>query len=71
MRDRGASEDEVLTAIRLGSREPARKGRTMFRKHFAYNSTWRGRCYAVKQVAPVVREEEDKFVVVTVYVYYF
>lgn len=71
MLDRGASESEVQAAIRTGNPEPARKGRLMFRKNFAFNSQWRGKHYAVKQVVPVVAEEVGKLVVVTVYVYYF
>jgi hypothetical protein len=71
MLDRGASKEEVEAAIRSGSREPARKGRSMFRKNFAYNELWRGKHYAIKQVAPIVAEENDRFVVVTVFVYYF
>jgi len=71
MLDRGASQREVQEAILAGSLEPARKGRTMFRKNFAFNGQWRGKRYAVKQVAPVVIEEADRLVVVTVYVYYF
>ena len=71
MLDRGATEDEVLTAIHEGSFEPARKGRIMFRKNFIFNSRWRGKFYAVKQVAPVIAEEADRLVVVTVFVYYF
>lgn len=71
MLDRGASEEEIEAAIRSGSSEPTRKGRLMFRKNFAYNEPWRGKHYAVKQVAPIVAEECDRFVVVTVFVYYF
>ena len=66
MLDRGASESEVRTAIRTGNSEPARKGRLMFRKNFAFNSKWRGKYYAVKQVAPVIAEEANRLVVVTV-----
>jgi len=69
--DRGASEDEVKTAISMSNPEPARKGRLMFRKNFAFNNHWRGKHYAVKQVAPVVAEQADRLIVVTVYVYYF
>lgn len=69
--DRGAIRDEVEAAIRTGSPEPARKGRVMFRKNFAFKGQWRGKRYAVKQVAPVVAEEADRLVVVTVFVYYF
>ena len=71
MLDRGASESEAQAAILTGNPELARKGRVMFRKNFTFNGWWRGRRYAVKQVAPVVAEEANKFVVVTVYVYYF
>lgn len=71
MLDRGAGEEEVLLAIRAGSSEPARGGRVMFRKNLDFHRQWRGKHYAVKQVAPVVAEEMDRLVVVTVYVYYF
>lgn len=71
MLDRGASEGEVKTAINSGSSEPARKGRVMFRKNFGYDRLWRGKHYALKQVAPIVAEESDRLVVVTVFVYYF
>jgi hypothetical protein len=71
MVDRGATEDEVIRAIKEGSSEPARRGRLLFRKNFPFNSTWRGRLYSVKQVAPVVAAENDKVVIITVYVYYF
>ena len=69
--DRGASESEVRAAILAGSTEPARKGSVLFRKNLAFHGSWRGKHYGVKQVAPVVVEEEDRFVVVSVYVYYF
>lgn len=71
MLDRGASEDEIEAAIRTGNSEPVRKGRRMFRKNFPYNRSWRGKHYAVKQVAPIVVEEEGRLIVVTVFVYYF
>ena len=69
--DRGASEAEVIKAIKEGSSEPARKGHLMFRKNFRFNAMWCGKHYSVKQVAPIVAEESDDFVVITVYVYYF
>ena len=71
MLDRGASEEEVKTAVRSGSSEPVRKGRLMFRKNFSYHGLWRNKHYAIKQVAPIVVEENECFVVVTVFVYYF
>jgi hypothetical protein len=71
MSDRGASEEEVIEAVREGSFEPARKGRLLFRKNFPFGRSWRGKRYFVKQVAPVIAEEKDKLIVITVYVYYF
>lgn len=71
MTDRGASESEVEAAIRTSHPEPARRGRLMFRKNFSYNRTWRGKHYAVKQIAPVITEEADRVIVVTVFVFYF
>jgi hypothetical protein len=71
MLDRGASESEVEAAIRTGNSEPATGGRLTFRKNFAFNGFWRGKRYAVKQVAPIVVEETERFIVVTVFVYYF
>jgi len=71
MSDRGASEEEVVEAIKEGSFEPARKARLLFRKNFSFGKSWRGKRYSVKQVAPVIAEEKDKLIVITVYVYYF
>jgi hypothetical protein len=71
MVDRGTTETEVEATIHEGNPEPARKERVMFRKNFAFNSQWRGKHFAVKQVAPVVAERADRLVVVTVFVYYF
>jgi len=71
MRERGATEAEVVQAIRDGHSEPARGSRMMFRKTFQFDALWRGRSYRIKQVAPVVAVEADRIVVVTVYTYYF
>jgi len=68
---RGASRSEVEEAVRLGVREPAKLGKVLCRRNFEYNSVWQGRHFAIKQVAPVIAEEDDEIVVVTVYVFYF
>jgi hypothetical protein len=70
MIDRGASKEEVEIAIRTGESSPAKKGRLSFRKNFSYNTIWKGKLYQVKQVMPIVVEESDRFVVVTVYVFF-
>jgi len=68
MFDRGTSREEVEQAIRTGERLPAKKGRIAFRKNFSHNGMWKGKFYQAKQVMPIVVDEADKFVVVTVYV---
>ena len=68
---RGATEAEARAAILEGERLSAELGRTAFRKNFPFLSDWKGRHYEVKQVVPVVVEEQDAIVVVTVYVFYF
>lgn len=71
LNDRGASQEEVKLAIRDGEEIPAKKGRKAFRKNFHFGSKWKDKHYKVKQVMPIVVEEDEEIVVVTVYVFYF
>ena len=71
MADRGISEREVIEAIRIGRREPAQRGLAQFRLNLEYRRVWAGKYYGVKQVLPVVAEEAGRYVVVTVYSFYF
>jgi hypothetical protein len=70
MADRGASREEVELAIRTGECFPAKKGRLSFRKNFSHTTMWKGKFYQVKQVMPIVAEEPERFMVVTVYVFF-
>lgn len=70
-KERGATEQEVVEAVSSGVREPAKMGRLLCRYNVPCTSTWQGRTYSVKQVAPVIKEEEQEVVVVTVYTFYF
>ncbi len=71
MRERGASEKDVVEAIRIGEREPARHGHSLYRLNIEFNQEWDGRLYRIQQVVPVVAEEKDRLVVITVYTFYF
>lgn len=71
MKDRGASEKDVVEAIRTGEQEPARSGRVMFRLNLEFNHEWDGTYYHIQQLAPVVVEEDERIVVITVYTFYF
>ena len=71
LRERGTDEQQVRTAVQTGARTPAREGRTWCRLNFEFKSTWQGKYYAVKQVAPPIVEKADRIVVVTVYTFFF
>ena len=66
MRERGAREADVREAIRIGQREPAQRGFFLYRLNVEFKREWDGRYYGVQQVAPVVAEEGERLVVVTV-----
>jgi len=69
--ERGATEAEVKEAIRKGAREPAKHERQLSRYNFAYGKKWQNKLYAVKQVAPLIKEESREIVVITVYTFYY
>jgi hypothetical protein len=71
MHERGAREEDVREALRIGQREPAQRGLIQFRLNLEFKREWDGRYYGVQQVLPVVGEEEARLVVVTVYTFYF
>ena len=68
--ERGVTFSEIETTIREGESVPAKKGRKAFRKNFPFESHWKGKYYEGKQVMPIVIEEPDRYIVVTVYVFY-
>jgi len=68
---RGTTEENVILAIQTGYREPAQRGLFLYRLTLEYRREYDGRYYAVQQVAPVVDELPDRFVVVTVFTFYF
>ena len=71
MQGRGAREEDVREAIRIGQREPAQRGLFLYRLNVEFNREWDGRYYRVQQVAPIVAEEEGRLIVVTVYTFFF
>ena len=71
MAERGVAREEVEEAILRGEKVPAKKGRLSFRLNFQYGQLWGGKWYHIKQVLPIVKEEDDFFMVITVYAFYF
>jgi hypothetical protein len=68
---RGASEQEVIEAIRTTDWQPAELSRLECRKDLDFNQYWNNKYYSTKQIRPIFVEELDEIVVITVYVYYF
>jgi len=71
MDERGASRFEVEETLLRGEKIPAKKERQAYRLNFQYNNVWAGKFYAIKQVMPIVKTEENRTIVITVYVFYF
>jgi hypothetical protein len=69
--ERGASEEEIAATIEAGEPFPAKLGRTGFRRNFPFNSIWRGRRYASKQIEAFAVQEDEAWIVITVLVKYF
>jgi hypothetical protein len=69
LKERGATQAEVVYAVKHGSRSPAKFARTRFAHTFAYNRKWLGVVYRRKRVeAFAVDEGVDDWLVVTVIV---
>jgi hypothetical protein len=47
LEERGASESDVLQAIRIGKRERAQRGLYLYRLNLEFNRVWAGRYYGV------------------------
>ena len=71
MIERGATEADVIAAVRSGERVAAKKDRVGCRKNFPFGRTWGGRTYAIKQVLAIVADDPNEIVVITVYTFYF
>ena len=61
----------MLEAIARGERVPAKRGRVAYRHNVQYDHRWSGKFYHIKQVMPIIKDEEGRTVVITVYTFYF
>jgi len=43
----------------------------LYRLNLEFKREWDGRYYGIQQVVPIVAEKHDRYVVVTVYTFYF
>jgi len=50
MAERGASEEDILSAISKGERFMAKFNRVGFRRNFSFQNKWKDRYYQIKQL---------------------
>lgn len=69
---RGATDKEVITAIRSGKWEAAKTGKFQTKYRFDFNrvSLINQKIYKYKTIEPIFADEPDEIVVITVKVYY-
>jgi len=69
---RGASEEDVIAAIRMGKWKSAKMGKLQSKYRFDFNNEalTNQRFYKYKIVEPIFADEADEIVVITVKVYY-
>jgi hypothetical protein len=70
LRERGASEAEIIATVQHGERFPAKFGRTGFRRNFPFDGEWQGRRYVTKQIEAFA-VDENGWLVITVIVKYY
>jgi hypothetical protein len=70
-KERGATTEEVISAIESGETFPGKFGRTGFRLNLLYNSVWNGKYYATKQIEAYAVKKNEDWIVITIFVKYF
>jgi len=70
-KERGATVAEVVATVEQGETFPAKYGRTGFRRNFAFENTWKGKYYRVKQVEVFAVKEDPNWIVITVITKFF
>jgi hypothetical protein len=71
MEERGTTEEEAEITIEQGEKIPAKFGRTGFQCNFPFNSQWRGKYYATKQLEVYAIQKGNDWLVITVITKYF
>jgi len=70
LKERGASESEVIATVTGGERFPAKFGRIGFRRNFLFAKEWHGRHYTIKQLE-VYAVQEKGWLAITVITKFF
>ncbi len=71
MEERGTTDDKVKNTIDQSEQFLAKFGRIGFRRIFSFNSKWRGKYYANKQLEVYAVPKGDDWLIITVITRYF
>jgi hypothetical protein len=66
LRERGASEEEIIATVRSGERFPAKFGRTGFRRNFPFDGEWQGRRYITKPIEAFAVDDSGWLVITVI-----
>jgi hypothetical protein len=69
--ERGASEAELVATVEEGESFPVKYGRAGFRRNFPFNTVWRGRHYATKQIEAYAVKDGKDWLVITIVTRFF
>jgi len=65
LKERGATEEEVIKTVAAGESFSAKFGRTGFRQNFPFGRRWRGKLCQTKQVEAYGVQEGEDWVIIT------
>ena len=70
MRERGATEDEVMATLSKGTELRAAGGRKVKELVFSFNAVWQGKPYPQKKLRVIYMEQDNDIIAITVYTYF-
>ena len=71
LKERGATEEEVIKTVEAGESFSVKFGRTGFRRNFPFGRKRRGKLYQTKQVEAYGVQEGEDWVIITIITRYF
>ncbi len=71
MKERGATENEIINNVEHGEQFPAKFNRSGFRRNYLFEAKWHGKYYSTKQVEAYTVREDNDTVIITVITRFF
>jgi hypothetical protein len=71
IKERGATESDIIMTVTTGEQFIAKHGRTGFRLNFIFNGLWNNKYFSSKQIEAYAVLENETWIIITVIVKYF